>query len=78
MAIPQVAKEFAYARCRGGCECKRAGHGHIGRCHKTVTKAAAGYLLVDGEHTTAADKLPECLVLCRDCLTRTPSYWRHS
>ena len=77
MPFSESVKSQAFARARGWCECKRQGHGHIGRCATTVTRATAQFHHVHAQALGGHDGLSNCEVLCRPCHVATPSYGKH-
>lgn len=65
----------AWQQAFGRCECRRAEHGHTGRCNKLLSwknrgrgnwgKWEAYHRISDGPDTAS-----NCDILCWDCLTR--------
>ena len=77
MAFSDATKDQAYVQSGGRCECKRAGHGHAGRCPTRITRTGAQYHHITAQSVGGGDGLSNCEALCVECHRLTPSYGRH-
>lgn len=68
--FPESIVEQAWTRSGEKCECELTGHGHVGRCNKTLLKSFRGDRdssygweahSVSGSHL---DYLPDCKIFC--------------
>lgn len=81
MAFSDEVVARAWAAAGGRCECTRTGHGHAGRCGKSLNRASRGSDSPQGweaHHRTAGgpDTLGNCEILCQDCHKKTRTYGR--
>lgn len=74
MAFSELVKKQALRRSGGRCECRRSGHGHIGRCSARLTKPEFHH--IHAQNQGGHDGLSNCEVLCTACHRRTASYGR--
>lgn len=64
--------EKAWERSGGVCECRRAGHGHIGRCHNSLIKGHRDDRIsyfgwqAYSKSGDYLDSLDDCEILCYD------------
>lgn len=77
MAFPQSVIDDAWSRSGGKCECKRTGHGHTGRCNRTLIyndrgkDDSSGCWEAHHIDPDGPDTLSNCEILCCDCHKKT-------
>jgi 5-methylcytosine-specific restriction endonuclease McrA len=79
MAFSESVVKQAWDRSGGKCECKRAAHGHTGRCNHTLLWSSQGKDTDFGweaHHINAngPDTLSNCEILCQTCHKKTGTY----
>jgi 5-methylcytosine-specific restriction endonuclease McrA len=76
MAFSDKVKQAAFRRSGGLCECRRKGHGHVGRCATRLTATSGEYHHITSVLAGGSDGLANCEYLCGPCHQKTRSYGR--